>query len=147
MSQVHLHYKYYLWGIIYTQHNVVNVIQSLRRVLFSQLLVLSQQVFKTLMPLNLRPEVGCDHNLSCKICVILPLLLSNQPSLNIEMMKNRGSHSIRSDGSPLAWFYVVDLMGQRVFLCIHSCIPTSCFNTSIALNTGSGSISIRLILG
>lgn len=62
--------------------------QNLYRVLFSWLLVLSYQLFKTLMPLNLSQEIGCDHNMSCNICIILLLLLSNLPSLNIEMTKN-----------------------------------------------------------
>lgn len=87
---------------------MVNVMQGLGRILFSWLLVLSHQVFKTLMPLNLSQETGCDHSMSCKFCIILPLLLSSFLSLNTEMMKNGSSHGIRPDRGPLARFDVVD---------------------------------------
>ena len=70
-------------------HNVVNVMHCLSRILISWVLVLSHQVFETLMPLNLSQEMICDHNMSYKVCIILLPLSSDLPSLNTEMMKNK----------------------------------------------------------
>ena len=81
-------------------HNVVNVMQCLRSILFSWLLVLRHWVFKTLMPLKLSQEVRCDHNMLCKVSIIYFLLLFNLLSFNTEIIKNRGSYSIRPDRGP-----------------------------------------------
>lgn len=88
-------------------HDVVNIMQCLGSIQFSWLLVLSHWIFKTVMPLNLSQEIGCDHNMSCKVFIIHLLLLSNLPPFNTEIMKNRSSHSIRPDRGLFTWFYII----------------------------------------